>query len=246
MKLPVRIDLIGGWSDQLLWKYPAAVVNAAITFDDKYPIHIGKNYEKILINGIGTGLGISSIRAAGHALMENPKCDYIAKSLEWESHNGTQGGWQDQMGAIEPGFKLITTDDHKKFTIKQLDSSLLDNVVLFDTGVRRPSKFVGDEVRRLFANDGFVSLLQEIVRIAEEVETYSYKQLALYSIECWQALDTYLHHDVKMPKTDLIYGYKLVGAGGGGFGIAFAKSDPDRVIRYYAKHRIKAWRVNVV
>ena len=133
--LPVRANLLGGWTDQLLWERPAAVINFAMGwhggFENLYPLLTTRKKIDSKIEGIGTGLGISSILAAAKFLLDCPDGDYVGHTLDWEWKNGTKGGWQDQIGAIQPGFKLISTSDRKNFTIQNRDDHpILERIVL--------------------------------------------------------------------------------------------------------------------
>ena len=103
LNLPIRIDFIGGWTDQLCWKGPAAVCNGS--FECELP-------ENTLQNP-GTGLGISSILYAAEWIGENPDKlrdhhGYTQAALDAEASSCVQGGWQDAIGAIAPGLKLVT------------------------------------------------------------------------------------------------------------------------------------------
>lgn len=247
--IPVRIDLIGGWSDQLTWPYPAAVINASIGweggYEGGYPIRIrrlGLDCQKVesVITGVGTGLGISSILEAGKVLIQNPDADYIQHVLDWEQSEGTCGGWQDQIGAVAPGLKLITTDDHKNFSIKTGSNvDVMNHIVLFDTGSRRRSKKIGDKVRRLFHSESFVDALKQNVASAIEIFDADPRTFALGCCEGWQRLvRLFPGMDIEPPQTELVWGHKLVGAGGGGYGVGFVEEpdERDEIIDLYAKH----------
>jgi len=229
MKLPVRIDLIGGWSDQPLWKHRAAVVNAAVGWDGQYPITIKDGKVTSLVEGIGTGLGISSIIQAGLILDKNRNADYVADVLDWEEKQGTRGGWQDQIGGIEPGLKLLTSNDHKKIEIHSIEHPITDYLVLFDTGLRRPAKTIGDKVRELFGTRKFDSVLKRNVADASRVTEMTGEEFAQVCIEGWERLNRLV--DMDMPCPNLGMGHKLCGAGGGGYGVYFVEPlDREEVI----------------
>lgn len=246
--LPVRIDFLGGWSDQSDWKYEAAVINASIGWekndDSLYPIRITEKGVKTKIQGIGTGLGISSIIEAGKFLLRNPNGDYIQPTLKYEQEVGIKGGWQDQIGGIEPGFKLITTHDHKNFNIEKLiRPDILNHLILFDTGVRRSSKVIGDKIRELMNGDNskFIKTLKKNVATAKHIFGEDAKKFALSCIEGWEKLNEFVPMDIKVHETKLVWGHKLCGAGGGGYGIYFVKYPEDRKILIDKLKSIGLW-----
>ena len=245
---PVRVNLLGGWTDQLLWDESAAVINCAVgwhsnkCFKEIYPLRLDRLARfSSAITGRGTGLGISSIYAAMHYVQAFPERqeDYIRFVLEYEKAVlGTEGGWQDQIGGINPGFKLIVTpgDDakrHRKFTITRRDDHpIIERMVLFDTKVRRNAGLVGDQVRDLLQHDqSFRAHLREVARLAQKHFSGSAEDMIQTCQHSWDTFVSFVPEMTipkPMPKTELIVGQMLVGAGGGGFGLAFAKDKENR------------------
>ena len=244
--VPVRINFIGGWSDQVCWPHHAAVVNASVGWysgweHDPYPcvceyLEDAPPVFKTVVDGVGTGLGISGIRAAVSRHDKeriSGKLQYVQRSLEWERESGTKGGWQDCIGAIEPGFKLIETDDHVNFTIRYRDDHpILTHIVLFDTGLRRDSCRIGDQIRQLIADSssGFVRDLSAAVRRSEfffNTEDVSLSWICLMGY--WKQLCRHVPDMVVdgIPEPQGTWGHTLAGAGGGGWGIMFVE-DPDQ------------------
>ena len=235
--IPVRIDFIGGWSDQLEWTGSKGVLNACIGWEHEfpyspYPMFMGEEFRSA-IRGIGTGLGVSSIIEAARNLDKN----YIQETLDWETKQGTKGGWQDQMGAIEPGMKIISTVDHKDFEIHNRDDHpILDHIILFDSGVRRKSAKIGDMVREW--SPRFKSALTTNLEDVYDAFDGGAEECAKISIEGFKRLDKIIPMDIDLPKIDGVWGHKLVGAGGGGYGIFFVKVPErrDDVIRQLKVH----------
>lgn len=235
--LPSRLNFTGGWSDQPDWKYPAAVVNASIGWqhDAPYsPYTMAKGFNRFdsAVEGIGTGLGISSIRAAANFIWDNGSGGdmYIKAGLMWEKENGTCGGWQDQIGAIEPSLKCIRSANHETFDIEQLDGTdgvldpadLFAHLLLFDTGIRRPARPIGDKVRSLFDSKPFISALRANVQDAQHAYQMNTERFALAALEGWRRLcDHVPEMAVDLPVLHGAHGAMLMGAGGGGFGVAF-------------------------
>lgn len=244
----VRANLLGGWTDQLLWNEKAAVINFALGWRDKkcweghYPLmldRLGRFHSAV--SGIGTGLGISSIRAAMYYLQAFPEReeDYIRFVLEYEKAMlGTEGGWEDQIGGINPGFKLITTPAeenrrHQQFAIQHYDDHpILARTILFDSKIRRRAGDIGDVVRHLMLNnEKFRSHLRTVAEMAEECFYESADEMIDACNYSWKKFVRFVPAMAlpkPLPKTNLIAGHMLLGAGGGGFGLVFVKKEQNR------------------
>lgn len=240
----VRANLLGGWTDQLRWCESAAVVNFALGWhDDKchqgYPLmldRLGRFYSAV--SGRGTGLGISSIRAAMMYRQAFPErgSEYIRFVLEYEKAIlGTEGGWQDQIGGLEPGFKLIATPDdddrrHREFDVRYRVHPVIDRLVLFDTGIRRNAGDIGDKVRYLMLTDeGFCNHLRDVAKSAILCFEAGADEMVAACNLSWQGFLKFVPQMAlpkPLPHTELIKGHMLLGAGGGGFGLAFV-DQPD-------------------
>ena len=240
---PVRINLLAAWSDQLCWKGPAAVVNAAVGWHDPdgdpygglnglYPCAVVNGVFQTRVFGQGTGLGISSIRVAAEQYARAPGINYIHAALEWERINGVRGGWQDPIGAMAPGFKLIRTSNHRTFDIqvRETPHPIMERVVLFDTKIRRESRTIGEKVRALMEAPGhFSDTLTIQVGKCEGFFNETNAEWAIGAVLAnWRLISGYVPEmAVDLPKIAGTYpgsvypGYALVGAGGGGFGLMF-------------------------
>ncbi|MFA5158293.1 MAG: hypothetical protein WC451_03875 [Patescibacteria group bacterium] len=245
---PVRANLLGGWTDQLLWKEKAAVINFSMGWEgpkcpDDYPLTLDTlGRFRSAINGRGTGLGISSIRAGmmyRQSFPEKSSNDYIKFVLEYEKAIlGTEGGWQDQIGGLEPGFKLITTpgDDknrHKKFKIIRCDNHpVVERIILFDTRERRNAGNIGDLVRDLMQRDRkFQNHLRKVAELAEECFEKDADEVIKACNFSWQGFLGFVPKmklPKPLPKSKKIVGHMLLGAGGGGFGIVFVDKPESR------------------
>lgn len=253
---PVRLDLIGGWSDQVDWEAlgePGAVlsVSAGWLHGDRglrfpsAPSHVLAIDELELVHsrvsGVGTGLGISSTLHALRYLQVHPESDWrewTEASVAAEAH-GTRGGWQDAPSALLPGMKLLTKNPGRPLQVEYLPNHpLLDHLVLFDTGIRRNSGEIGAKVRALMSADEGVEipnvfrsqLAQNVASANWDFTQESPETTAGACIRSWEKLTRWVPEMlplVKLPMLDRsAYGYKLVGAGGGGHGVYFAR-DPD-------------------
>ena len=259
MNVPARINLLGGWSDQACWPYPGAVVNAAVGWNDPawehspYPLHYDGERWASCVSGVGTGLGISSIRVAASYLRYAPECartreDAIEWAVRHERESGVQGGWQDAAGALYPGGKLIATEDHRTFQVTDMTAHpVWQHIVLFDTGIRRESRLIGDSVRRLIEGEPdmeFIRRLRETVVMATLAPTDTAASLIEHAVDMWDFWCEWvpaMHVDV--PFVADTVGYMLCGAGGGGFGLYFTHT-PEvraRVIKYLRSVGLQAW-----
>jgi len=201
----------------------------------------------------GSGLGTSSILAATILGTLADFCDLawdkqaIAhRTLVLEQMLTTGGGWQDQYGGILPGIKLLETvpGTQKQMGIRWLPDLLLtqspfkQNWLLYYTGITRVAKnILGEIVRGMFLNQG--SRLRIIDSIKEHAtETYDaiqqcdYEKTARMIKRSWElnkALDpgtTNAEINSIISKIeDMTLGYKLLGAGGGGYLLACAKDE---------------------
>ncbi|MGQ1891815.1 bifunctional fucokinase/fucose-1-phosphate guanylyltransferase [Thermophagus sp. OGC60D27] len=201
----------------------------------------------------GSGLGTSSILAATILGTLADFCDLhwdqpaIAhRTLVLEQMLTTGGGWQDQYGGIMPGIKLLDTPPgtQQQISIRWLPDLLFTNTpyrqnwLLYYTGITRVAKNILQEiVRGMFLNQG--SRLRIIDAIKEHAaETYDaiqqcdYEKTAKMILRSWElnkALDpgtTSPEIDAIISKIkDLALGYKLLGAGGGGYLLIAAKDE---------------------
>jgi len=241
--IPARINLLGGWSDQALWRSRAAVVNMAVGWDggdenwphDPHPFFIDDTGFHTKVAGVGTGLGASSILFASRSLrsyfgQEHAINNAIAESLIAESIEGTRGGWQDAIGALRPGFKLITKDPDSYYHIEEKnDHPVIEHLLIFDTGIRRRSSNIGERVRYLFGDPRFRADLAVNVADAENSFRMSAEEFIGAALAGWARLVRWVPWmQSRMPKDDNLHGCMLAGAGGGGWGVAFMRDPKER------------------
>lgn len=231
LRAPVRIDLLAGWSDQPSWPGPAAVLNASVTFGDGYPLEFGEDGWRSEISGIGTGLGISSIRYAVEYLAGHPGGDYTEHVLRMERTNGTRGGWQDALGALEPGLKLLSSEDHRRIDVTPVDASAIwPYLLVFDSGLRRDSGHIGGQVRRAIQDSpAFRGSLAANVCAAKMLAVGRHAP-EVWMRECcdgFARLNQHVPMQIPFPASSAVFGWKPLGAGGGGYGLAFLRSSDD-------------------
>lgn len=231
----------------------------------------GCGFELTLLSAIpaGSGLGTSSILAATVLGAVNDFCSLAwdkneigKRTLILEQLLTTGGGWQDQFGGVLGGVKLLQTQ--RGFEQSPLVRWLPDDIytqpecaqchLLYYTGITRTAKHILSEiVRRMFLNEGKQLLLLRQMK-AHTMDMYEAIQRQDFSLmgqlvrKTWmqnQLLDTGTNPVAVEALTrqvdDLCLGYKLPGAGGGGYLYMVAK-DPEAAARI--KHILNEHRSN--
>jgi len=200
----------------------------------------------------GSGLGTSSNLAATVLGTLADFCgltwdrhQIAYRTLILEQMLTTGGGWQDQYGGIFQGVKLLETDPGiRQFpNIKWLPDQLFtghetrDMMLLYYTGVTRIARdILGEIVKAMFLNSSaHLSIFSEMRHHARETfDTLlrnDYEGLAEKIAISWD-LNQRLDEGTNPPVIrsiigrvdDLLLGYKLLGAGGGGYLLMLAKS----------------------
>jgi galactokinase/mevalonate kinase-like predicted kinase len=157
----------------------------------------------------------------------------------------TGGGWQDQFGGIFNGVKLLETEPgiRQNPGIKWLPEQLFTNretkemMLLYYTGVTRVARdILGEIVKAMFLNSSrHLEIFSEMkVHARETFNTIlgnDYEGLAEKVAISWdlnQRLDEGTNppviHEITSMVDDYLLGYKLLGAGGGGYLLMLAKS----------------------
>ncbi|MBQ3104562.1 MAG: bifunctional fucokinase/L-fucose-1-P-guanylyltransferase [Lachnospiraceae bacterium] len=193
----------------------------------------------------GSGLGTSSILAGacvkgiyqllGEEIPEDILYDIV---LCMEQLMSTGGGWQDQVGGLAPGIKMITTKPgmEQRISVKQLQlapqamEELQDRFALIYTGQRRLARNLLREVVGGYIGNRPQSIeaLEEMKRVAVlmqfELEQGNIDEFAALLNRHWE-LSIQLDGDttntcieqIFLACEDLIDGKFIAGAGGGGF-----------------------------
>ena len=216
----------------------------------------GSGIEITLLAAIpaGSGLGTSSILAStvlgaindfcGLAWDKNDICSY---TLVLEQLLTTGGGWQDQYGGVFSGVKLLQSEAgfEQNPLVRWLPDQLFvhpdyrDCHLLYYTGITRTAKgILAEIVSSMFLNSGMhLSLLAEMkahaMDMSEAILRGNFSSFANLVGKTWiqnQALDCGTNPPavaaiIEMIK-DYTLGYKLPGAGGGGYLYMIAK-DPQ-------------------
>ena len=222
--------------------------------------HFGCGIELTLLSAIpaGSGLGTSSLLASTvlGALSDFcglawDKTEIGRRTLVLEQLLTTGGGWQDQFGGLLQGVKLLQTERGFEQTpvVRWLPNDLFVQPeyqachLLYYTGITRTAKTILAEiVRRMFLNQHEeLALLREMKAHAmdmyEAIQRNTFAEMGLLMRKTWaqnQALDSGTNPPEVQRLTslidDLCLGYKLPGAGGGGYLYMLAK-DPEAAAR---------------
>jgi galactokinase/mevalonate kinase-like predicted kinase len=200
----------------------------------------------------GSGLGTSSNLAATVLGTLSDFCglnwgkhELAYRTLILEQMLTTGGGWQDQFGGIFNGIKLLETAPgiRQNPSIKWMPEQLFTNretremMLLYYTGVTRVARdILGEIVKGMFLNsNAHLQIFSEMkVHAKETFDTIlanDYQGLAEKVAISWslnQRLDEGTNPPVIREITrrvdDYLLGYKLLGAGGGGYLLMFAKT----------------------
>ena len=220
----------------------------------------GCGIEITLLSAIpaGSGLGTSSVLAATVLGTINDflslgwdKNEICHKTLVLEQLLTTGGGWQDQFGGVLQGVKLLQTCKgfEQQPIVHWLPTDLYTQPeyqachLLYYTGITRTAKTILAEiVQKMFLNDhDQVALLREMkahsLQMYEAIQRNNFKEMGKLVGKTWlqnQAIDAGTNPLEVKKLTDLIddlcLGYKLPGAGGGGYLYMVAK-DPEAAAR---------------
>src|SRR5690554_1476273 len=206
----------------------------------------------------GSGLGTSSILASTVLGALNDFCglqwsrqDICNETLVLEQLLTSDGGWQDQQGGIFHGVKLVESDRGfiQKPKISWLPDYMFTNPMhaschlLYYTGMTRVAKnILGEIVRGMFLNSArHLSILHEMklhaLDMSECIQRGDFERYGRLILKTWEQkkqIDSGTNPPEIEQIIDLVkdytLGYKLPGAGGGGYLYMVAK-DPEAATR---------------
>ena len=218
--------------------------------------HFGAGLELTLLSAVpaGSGLGTSSILSATVLGALSNFCglgwdkDEIGlHTLILEQILTTGGGWQDQFGGILHGVKLLETEPGyvQRPVTRFLPTDLWTSPeyapchLLYYTGITRTAKNILSEiVERMFLSDGpqlrlLRHMKSHVSDMYDAIQRANFRAMGELVRRTWEQ-NCRLDSGTNPPEIealtrridDLCLGYKLPGAGGGGFLYMIAK-DPD-------------------
>ncbi|MBQ9637599.1 MAG: bifunctional fucokinase/L-fucose-1-P-guanylyltransferase [Prevotella sp.] len=232
----------------------------------------GSGIELTMLSAIpaGSGLGTSSILAAtvlgtlsDFCGLSWDKAEIGHRTLLLEQLLTTGGGWQDQYGGLLPGVKLLETGRglSQQPLLRYLPDRLFTRSdyqachLLYYTGLTRTAKHIlAQIVRRMFLNQhDELQQLREMKQHAhamyDAIQRDQFEEMGRLLRVNWQQ-NQLLDSGTNPPEVarltslvdDLCHGYKLPGAGGGGYLYMVAK-DPEaaaRIRQTLSEHRLNA------
>ena len=220
----------------------------------------GTGIEITLLSAIpaGSGLGTSSILASTALGSLSDFCglmwdknEICRRTLALEQLLTTGGGWQDQYGGVLQGIKLLQTETGfvQNPLIHWLPEHLFthpeyrDCHLLYYTGITRTAKgILAEIVRSMFLNSSaHLAILENMkahaLDMAETIQRNDFETYGALIGKTWmqnQALDCGTNppavEKIINKIKDYTLGYKLPGAGGGGYLYMVAK-DPQAALR---------------
>ena len=220
----------------------------------------GAGIEVTLLSAIpaGSGLGTSSILASTVLGAVSDFCSLAwdkgeigRRTLMLEQLLTTGGGWQDQFGGVLGGVKLLETlrGFDQQPQVRWLPDTLYTQPeyqqchLLYYTGITRTAKTIlGEIVRRMFLNHGgelrqLRAMKAHALDMYEAIQRQDFQLMGRLVGKTWQQnqlIDSGTNPDGVRRITDLVddlcLGYKLPGAGGGGYLYMVAK-DPEAAAR---------------
>lgn len=216
----------------------------------------GCGIEVTLLSAIpaGSGLGTSSVLASTVLGALNDFCglnwdknEIGRRTLVLEQLLTTGGGWQDQFGGILHGAKLLTTERgfEQNPQVRWMPTTIFTQPeykachLLYYTGITRTAKtLLAEIVRRMFLNHGeelrlLRGMKQHANDMYEAIQAGNFNLMGELVAKTWQQnqmIDAGTNPDGVRVLTDMVddlcLGYKLPGAGGGGYLYMVAK-DPE-------------------
>ena len=220
----------------------------------------GCGIELTLLSAVpaGSGLGTSSILAStvlggisDFCSLAWDKNEIGRRTLVLEQLLTTGGGWQDQFGGVLGGVKLLQTTGgfEQAPLVRWLPTEVYTQPeyrachLLYYTGITRTAKHILAEiVRRMFLNNRDQLLLlrqmkEHTMEMYDAIQRQDFVQMGRLVRTTWeqnQMLDSGTNPDAIRRLSglvdDLCLGYKLPGAGGGGYLYMVAK-DPEAAAR---------------
>lgn len=234
-------------------------------------LEFGGGLEITLFSAIpaGSGLGTSSILAAtvlgaisDFCSLAWDKNEICRRTLVLEQLLTTGGGWQDQFGGVLGGVKLLQTVKGFDQTpnVRWLPDTLFTDPeyaqchLLYYTGITRTAKdILAEIVRRMFLNHGEqIRMLRGMkvhtMEMYDAIQRQDFNRMGHLVRKTW-AQNIALDHGTNPPEVeaitrlvdDLCLGYKLPGAGGGGYMYMIAK-DAEAAARI--KHILQSSALN--
>lgn len=261
VRVPVRIDLAGGWSDVPAFcsTHKGEVINLAINryitaemhIDDERRISVNYSSDMPIGSGLGTS-GAMNVALLSAITGEGRTPEEIAElAFQFEALLGNTGGRQDQWASALGGLQHLVFEGNK-VTATQLSPSseflswIERNLVLFDSGISHVSGDLHQEVWKKF-NDGdedIRSALERITHMTKEMlESIEFENKAGFALSMYRGSWSVnlLGREFNAPFEkylkplqfdDYIMAWKVMGAGAGGVVGVLLDDNLDRKVVY--------------
>jgi galactokinase/mevalonate kinase-like predicted kinase len=265
-RCPVRLDFAGGWSDTPPYCLGFTLARAAFALAGFHPDFNGGAFQSLeeqlraMGGGVeismlaaipkGSGLGTSSILAAtllgvlsDFAGLNWSREEVARRTLALEQMLTSGGGWQDQVGGVFPGIKLVQTVPglEQVPVVRWLPSRFFNGpeksrMLLYYTGITRVARdILGEIVRGIFLNsqarlDVVDAIATTVGTCHDAIQRNDFDAFAETVRRSWQ-LNQRLDSGTNPPQVqeildragDGLAAAKLLGAGGGGYLFMIAK-----------------------
>lgn len=209
---------------------------------------------------VGSGLGGSAtvavaIIGAFNHLRTDKWSKYEIAELAFEAERfvmGISGGWQDQYASVFGGLNFMEFEKNQNLVLplnidREVYYELSENLILCNTGVGHDSGLIhSDQKLRVLENDVNI-LVQENVNLTYQMRDYLLRgnldKFGAGLNQGWE-LKRQFSNKISNKKIDAIYdgalqngalGGKLLGAGGGGFFLFYAKSNQKNKLSQFLK-----------
>lgn len=227
----------------------------------------------------GSGLGTSSILSSAllkvlydYCGVKNNDNFIINEVLKLEQVMSTAGGWQDQIGGLLPGMKMISTRSgmNQEYEIKPLKfkkaflKELNNRIIIINTGQRRLArnllrdivlKYISNEQQTLKVLEGIKNMAKRGQEFLLKEDLDSFAKLLTEHFELVKKMDPDTTNicidNIFKSLDDLIIGKSIIGAGGGGFILAILKNNiakkdiEQRLAKTFYDTDIKVWESSI-
>lgn len=258
VKVPVRIDLAGGWTDVPVYctEQPGMVVNVAINrfitassvSDDERKMEVSYRTEMPTGCGLGTSAAMNVALVAAISPASEKPASIAEKAYQIEAVLGNTGGRQDQWASAFGGIQHLTFEAEQVTSARLVPSEefthwLEQHLVLFDTHLPHVS---GDLHRGIWSRyasgdsdviQGLATLYQAAEGMVKGIVSEDSEGVAdaLKSVmQGVDLLDPRLHDPFRAVLEPLeasghVVAWKAMGAGGGGVVGALVRTEQDSV-----------------
>ena len=229
------------------------IKSALIHYNIKQKIEIINQYDLPVCSGLGSSSSFcAGLIKAIYAIKNKDisKNKLVKETIKFEREILKEsGGIQDQIASIYGGLNYIHINKNGTFSVKPLNMKeekkqlLNEHLLLFFTGITRNSThFAKNQIKSIKNRYKILSKIQEMVKYAKQILVSDKKDLDDfgYMLDEYWKLKSSLTNKISNSLIDDIYniaikngaiGGKILGAGGGGFILFYAKPNKHNGIK---------------